>query len=135
MITREKFVAEARSWVGVRWLHQGRTRAGVDCIGLVLATCWALGLTDYDVRGYGRSPDADFMRREADRLMTRTDDVQPGDVYLMRFAPDSPPQHLAIATDHGLLHAWATARRVAEVRIPPQWRELIVATYRIPGVG
>ena len=33
-VTREMVVAEARTWIGVKWRHQGRTREGVDCIGL-----------------------------------------------------------------------------------------------------
>jgi cell wall-associated NlpC family hydrolase len=29
-------VSAARSWLGVPWRHQGRTRQGVDCAGLVV---------------------------------------------------------------------------------------------------
>ena len=133
MVTREQFLAEARSWTGVPWLHQGRNRYGVDCIGLVLVTCWALGLTDYDVKGYGRVPDADFLRAECERLMVRVREAQPGDVYLMRFKRE--PQHLAIATERGLLHAYAGAGRVVETSLPPQWRERIVGVYAVPGVA
>lgn len=133
MISRDRFLAEARSWIGVSWVHQGRTRHGVDCIGLLLVTAWALGLTDYDVRGYGRVPDGDFMRRECDRLMTRTDDPQAGDVLVMRFARE--PQHVLIRTERGVLHAWAVPGRVVEVSMPDAWRRRIVAAYRVPGVA
>lgn len=132
MVTRAQFLAEARSWIGTPWLHQGRNRYGVDCIGLVLVTAWALGLTDYDVKGYGRVPDADFLRSECERLMVRVNEPQPGDVYLMRFKRE--PQHLAIATERGLLHAYAGAGRVVETSLPPQWRERIVGVYAVPGV-
>lgn len=133
MIARETFLAEARSWLGVRWLHQGRSRLGVDCIGLLLVTCWALELTDYDVTGYGRAPNADFMRRECDRLMVRTADPQPGDVYLMRFGIE--PQHIAIVTERGILHARAASRKVVETTLPDAWRHQVVAAYTVPGVG
>ena len=133
MVTREQFLAEARSWIGTPWLHQGRNRYGVDCIGLVLVTAWALGLTDYDVKGYGRVPDADFLRAECERLMVRVNEPQPGDVYLMRFKRE--PQHLAIATGRGLLHAYAGAGRVVETSLPQQWRERIVGAYSVPGVA
>lgn len=131
-VTREQFIAEARSWIDVPWVHQGRNRHGVDCIGLLLVSCWALGLTDYDVKGYGRAPNGDFMRRECARLMIPTADPQPGDVLVMRFSRE--PQHVLIRTDRGVLHAWSVARRVVEVTMPEAWRARIVGAYRVPGV-
>lgn len=134
MTTREAFIAEARSWAGTPYVHQGRNRHGVDCIGLLLVTCWAIGLTDYDVTGYGRTPNADFMMRECDRLMTRTTDPRPGDVLLMRFHRE--PQHILILTEPArVIHAWADADRVVEVNCPPSWRRRVVAAYRVPGVA
>lgn len=132
MIPRETFLAEARSWAGVRWHHQGRSRLGVDCIGLLLVTCWALELTDYDVTGYGRSPDPAWLRAECDRLMIPTNNPQPGDVYLMRFG--TRPQHIAIVTERGLLHARAASRKVVETTLPDAWRHQVVAAYTVPGV-
>jgi cell wall-associated NlpC family hydrolase len=41
-------IAAARSWLGVPWRHQGRTRQGVDCAGLVVLVGRGLGLDDYD---------------------------------------------------------------------------------------
>lgn len=136
MIPRERFVAEARKWIGTPYLHQGRNRHGVDCIGLLLAVGWSLGLTDYDVKGYGRTPDAGFLQAECERLMNRIDldAARPGDVYLMRFTTD--PQHLGIATERGIIHAWAGgAKRVAETSMPRSWRSRIVAAYAVPGVA
>jgi hypothetical protein len=47
-------IAAARSWLGVPWGHQGRTRQGVDCAGLVVLVGRGLGLADYDTTAYGR---------------------------------------------------------------------------------
>lgn len=134
-VTREQFVAEARKWLGTPYLHQGRNRNGLDCIGLLLVVGWALGLTKYDVRGYGRTPHAGFLQAECERMMMRVkeEDARPGDVYLLRFTRD--PQHLGIATERGILHAWAGgAGCVAEVSMPRSWRTRIVAAYSVPGV-
>lgn len=131
-VTRERFVAEARVWTGTPYLHQGRNRLGVDCIGLLLVVGWSLGLTEYDVKGYGRTPNAGFLEAECERLMQRTDNALTGDVYLMRFTRD--PQHLAIATDRGLIHAWGGAGRVVETSLPLSWRSRIVRAYAVPGV-
>ena len=50
----DAIVAEARTWLGVPWRHQGRSRAGVDCAGLVVLVARALELADYDSTVYGR---------------------------------------------------------------------------------
>ena len=53
----DAIVAAARVWLGVPWRHQGRTRQGVDCAGLVVLVGRGLGLADYDTCAYGRRPE------------------------------------------------------------------------------
>lgn len=138
MVTRADIVATARSYLLVRYHHQGRNRAGLDCVGLVLATAWDLGLTAVDFDGYGTTPDGVMMRAELDRHMIRIhpDDMRPADVLLMRFELD--PQHLAIVTEMaegpGIIHAHSRARRVVEHVIDATWRARTVAAYSWPGV-
>jgi cell wall-associated NlpC family hydrolase len=139
--TPEHVVAAARAYLGVRWHHQGRSRAGLDCIGLIVRVAHDLGLSLADVHGYGRHPDGD-------RLLAglRTHCVErsgaapaPGMVALMRF--DIDPQHLAIvvpyAVDSGLaiVHALAPARRVVEHRLDAAHLASIVALFDLPGVA
>lgn len=42
----DRIVEQARTWIGVPFLHQGRTRIGVDCLGLVIAVGQELGMVD-----------------------------------------------------------------------------------------
>ena len=63
-VPREAIVAEARTWLGVPWRHQGwRRTTGCDCVGLVRGVGHALGLIDGrrgpEPRfiGYPREPD------------------------------------------------------------------------------
>lgn len=132
--TRDEVLAEARSWIGVPYLHQGRSRLGVDCVGLLIKVAHGLGMSDYDVAGYARVPSSDFLRAECERLMRRipVSQRQPADVLLLRFKRD--PQHLAVVTDRGFLHAYAGAGRVVETSMPPEWERRIVAAYALPGV-
>lgn len=132
MISRADIVATARSYMGVRWHHQGRNRAGLDCVGLVLATAWDLGLTTVDFDGYGRVPDGRMLRAELDKHMDRTDSPHIGDVLLMRI--EQQPQHLAIATDIGIIHAHAMMRRVVEHRLDDWWSSRVVGAYAWRGV-
>lgn len=115
MLTREDVVREARSWLGVRWRHQGRSRAGVDCGGLVVMVGRALGLlpVEADMKGYPVYPDGrtldDVCRRY---LVPKIGEALPGDVPLMRPAMSVPwPCHLGIVTELetgelGLIHSY-----------------------------
>lgn len=134
-------VVVARSWLGTRFHHQGRLKGvGVDCAGLVIGVAHELGLSDYDWRDYPPQPDGEQLQAACDAQMTSiaTQAIAPGDVLLMRFMPHSPhPQHLAIVGDHpagglSIIHAWAPARKVVEVRFDDDWRRKIVAAYRLP---
>ena len=144
MITRAELVAAARGWVGVPWQHQGRSRSGVDCGGLLIELARELGLADVDVGAYPMSADGHTLRalcREHMRPITLAE-LQPGDAVLVRFRPPLPESHVALVTDyrHGglaLLHALnrGDAGRVIEHRLDPYWRSLIVAGYQLPGVS
>lgn len=134
MTTRQQIVDEARSWLGVRWVHQARSRAGVDCVGLVIRVAHALGLSTYDTADYSRQPDPVRMRALlAEHLEPiAIAKAQIGDVLLMRF--DIEPQHVAIVTDIGIIHAYAQARRVVEHRVDDQWQSRIVGAYQFRGI-
>src|SRR4051812_15046922 len=105
-VTRADVVAEARSWISVRYVHQHRSKVvGVDCAGLVICVARNLGLVspDFDVNGYERSPDGQSLLATCDAFMDRIPlaSLQPGDVIVYRFG--HAPQHLGIVGDY--LHA------------------------------
>lgn len=132
MTTRADVVATARGYLGVRWHHQGRSVAGMDCAGLVVRVAHDLGLSDFDSADYGRLPLGQKMREIMDANMDRVTAYQPGDVLLMRF--ETEPQHLAIVTDYGIIHALAQSRKVVEHRLDDVWASRIVAAYKFRGI-
>lgn len=99
-------VAEAaRSLVGTPFRHRGRTRAGLDCAGVVwLARKMALGLSD-DTRDYPPRPTSrmvlEGIGRFADRISLR--DARDGDVAVLRY--DSFVTHLGVLTPTTVIHA------------------------------
>lgn len=138
MTTRAQVIDAARSYLNVRFHHQGRTRAGLDCVGLVIRVAHDLGLTTFDVSGYGRYPQADLLRRHLAEQCTPVDVVQPGDVVLMRFETD--PQHVALVGDYrygglSLIHAFAPSRKVVEHQCDSLWRGRLLGAYSLPGVA
>ncbi len=110
-------VARASAAVGVRFRVQGRSiEDGFDCVGLV---GWATGRAvpqGYPARcgDAGRAGAAlvaaGFVAVEATRA---------GDVLLLSSGPGQ--LHLAIASEVGIIHADAVARRVVERPGAPPW--------------
>jgi cell wall-associated NlpC family hydrolase len=130
---RQQIINAARSYLGCRYHHQGRNRAGIDCAGLLVCVARDVGIsTDGDQMGYSRTPDGMSLKRVLDDFGTAVDTFQPGDFLLMRF--DSQPQHIAIVTDKGIIHSYLSARRVVEHRLSEDWRARIVQAYAFPGV-
>jgi cell wall-associated NlpC family hydrolase len=134
MTTRQQIIDEARTWLNVRWVHQGRSRAGVDCIGIVIKVAHALDIFTFDTFDYSRQPDPNRLREligeHMDKIMIN--DARIGDVLLMRF--EREPQHVAFVTDAGILHAYAQVRRVVEHGFDDIWRSRVVGAYRYRGL-
>lgn len=132
-VTRDQWIGEIRSWVGVPWVHQGRNRNGVDCIGLIIASAHALGLTNFDTRTYGRAPLGDYLLRVCNEQMLRKRSADPGDVLLMRLSKF--PQHFAVLVEPGrIVHSRGEDERVVETNMPDAWWRRVVGIYSIPGV-
>lgn len=138
-------VAKARSMLGVRWSHQGRSTGRTDCLGLVLFAAQAQGLEGVDI------PD-DYERHAGPEVMvgvcrkhlievSRTD-LQPADIVVLRYATTN---HIGVAGDYpvpghvSLIHAQATHPHcVVENRLDGTWLQLVGARvagcFRFPGV-
>jgi hypothetical protein len=145
MRTAMDVVVAARQFLGVRFAHQGRTRAGLDCLGLLMATAQALDLRFHgtpahalDVPSYGTRPDMVQLKAklEAHLLPVPKRALQPADILLLKI--EGLPQHLALVSDypiageHGMIHAYAPARAVIEHRYDPHWQRATYAAYRLP---
>jgi cell wall-associated NlpC family hydrolase len=142
---KEHVVAEARSWVGTPFKHQGRAKGvGVDCVGLLIGVARRLGIVApaFDVTGYTRRPDGWTLIEECERHMGRVDQAElaSGDGVIVRF--DAEPQHFGFVAPyrHGgwsIIHATAKYGCVVETRllfgVAPMAMKF-VAAYRLPGV-
>ena len=142
-MTPDSVVAAARAAIGTPFVHQGRAPGvGLDCAGLVVQVARAHGAAYADDGSYARTPAHGLLEAALDRqsCLVRVDDGSPasrlepraGDVLLLRFAGE--PQHLAICTGDGMIHAWASVGRVCEHRLGGAWRSRIVRVYRFAGV-
>lgn len=131
-------IAEARSYLGVKWRHRGRSRHGIDCIGLVVLSLRAAGIDVTDEIGYSRTPwkyglDAHLQARFGDAV---ADDMRPGDIVTL-CAPGQPePGHVGIVASRDdrltLIHSYAALANsvVVEHGIDADWQRRIHTIYR-----
>jgi len=127
-------VAAARTWLGVPWRHQGGTRRGVDCAGLVVLVGRDLGLADYDTTAYGRWPEGHgfvtSFRAAVDGMPLPQ--AGPGDVLV--FADAAYPCHCSFLTEKlgqpHLLHAHALRRKVIEEPYAGEWPAKVKFAFR-----
>lgn len=140
MPSRDDVIAETRTWLEVPWVHQGRSRQGIDCAGLVVVVSRALSLADHDEVGYQRRPNGyNFMRPFCEHMDRKSiADMAPGDVMLFR--DGAFPCHVAILSwrlDHmTIIHAHATRKKVLEEPIEQgDWLDRSVACFAFRGIN
>jgi len=121
----------ARSMIGVPWVHQGRSRDGVDCVGLCVLALRAAGIEVHDRTDYGHDPDG-TLRAEFIRAMGMPrPDIAAGDIVIVKFRAE---RHAAIVSSNGIgltmIHADSSHGRVVEHNIDARWRKRIVGAWR-----
>lgn len=116
-------VAEARTWLGTPWHHEGGVKgAGVDCAMLLVRVFGSVGMIpDIDPRPYPidhmlHSPDERFMGWLQQYAADVTEgDPQPGDVVIYRMGRCF--SHAAIVTEWPfIIHAFRAERSVVITR-------------------
>lgn len=134
---RAAVVVAARSLVGVRFVHAGRSRNGLDCVGLLVTAATLAGLHVYDNRVYSRIVDGAYMVAELAKACAEIDvgSAAPADVLLM--AIGNHPQHVALVAEAGpggplsIIHAYQSAGMVVEHEFGAQWRRRTIGAYEL----
>src|SRR5574337_982975 len=131
-----EIVAYARSFIGTRWVHQGRTRDGLDCAGLVIRVAQDLGYSTFDTTDYARQATDETMLElcRAHLAPVPLGAIEPGDVLVFAFENQ---RHMGLVGDYpvrgelSLIHAYALGpRRVVEVRLDPVWMGRALGAFR-----
>lgn len=129
-------VAAARAYLGTRWKHQGRTKRGIDCGGLLFAVMRDIGKTPVDAPpGYGREAYRHGLEAVLEANYGKPVDREPriGDAVVFHVGR-SAPNHCGIVGDyiHGglsLIHAYAINGAVVEAPFDVTWRSLLPQVY------
>ncbi len=140
-LTRMDAVAEARTWLDTPFKHQGSLKgAACDCIGLIKGVGIALGLVDYDetgekakqFRSYSMMPDSRMMRKGLATWLVPipVPEALPADILFLAWTRE--PQHVALRTDHGIIHSYSGVGKVVEHGFDERWQKRVTAAYRYP---
>lgn len=147
-MTPARVTAEFSSWVGVPWVHQGRTRHGVDCAGLMVVVLSDLGLLPRgfrDISDYGREA-GPRLAQVVRQWCAPTEVAVEGVIVLIRWPGSHDPGHVAYCAGRNLVHAYSRmvgrtragptsqTGRVVEHRYGEPWLRQTVGLYLIPGV-
>ena len=141
-LTRAAIVAEARTWIGTRYCHQGSLKGvGCDCLGLVRGVWRACVGDEPEVPPAYAADWAEATGEEslADAALRHLipvvwENFAAGDVLLFRWRDGYVAKHVAIAASHNtMIHAHDGAS-VCEVRIAPWWRRRLAYAFAFPGV-
>lgn len=139
-------VDAARRWIGVPFRHRGRSRRGVDCVGLVVMAYSDAGIQLPDFRLYGREPHRDGMIRHMKVALgepvavapVSSSHLQTGDVIAIRYLAE--PHHAAVlgVRHYGgrpaltMIHAEGIHGAVLEQRLTPDVIDRITHVFRKP---
>lgn len=140
-MTRDEVVREARSWLGVPYRERGRSRIGIDCIGLLVVVGQAFQVPHVDHADYGAWPDPHHrILRVLGQYLDRApvDGPLPGTIGV--FAEGRLPGHVGFFSEqHGhthLIHA-RTGGPVTEQQyrpLGPRRAFRLVALFAFPGL-
>jgi len=134
MITSDKLIHSARNFMGVPFVHQGRSIEGVDCAGLLILAHRECGLEAPDMGGYARTPNGNELRThiETANVIARSTYSTPGAIVLFRFKNE--PQHVGLSTGKTLIHSFSQVGKVVEHNWDDIWIRRIVCSYKHIGV-
>lgn len=144
MTTRAILVAAGRTLIGTPYHSHARLPGiGIDCIGVPIVSSWIAGVKPrtFDFQGYSPIPDGSLMPMcKVHMVEIRREEMQPGDVIVLRFGAN--PHHVALLAPyrHGdnmlsIIHAENYRHnKVVEHRLWLDGAMQYVAAFRIPEV-
>ena len=143
MSAADAVVAEAMTWLGTPYRHQGSTKGvGCDCLGLVRGIWRAVYGSEPEAPGPyaadwaeagGRERLIDAARRHC--LEKPLANAVPGDLLVFRWRPRHPAKHLGILLpEQSFAHAYE-GHEVTVSALIPQWQRKIAAVFSFPDIS
>ena len=132
-ITRAEILAECKEWMDVPFIHQGRSKVGCDCGGLVQCVGVGAGCDAGDlpeVPTYGRDPD-DTMEKLLNKYLNKKPITQRKPASLLFFGFGKKAQHIGILSENcqTFYHGFEKEGKVVETRLDQRWLKRLRGVY------
>jgi cell wall-associated NlpC family hydrolase len=138
---RADIVKVARSYVGTPYKHQGRSRKGIDCIGLVICVAQEFGVQLIAPNDYAPSPSSNLVLKHADTqgIIIPDKKIALGRIVVMWGMTSQEAQHFAVVGDMNgrftMIHAFSKRGMVVEHSWDNFWIRRIMKVYELPGTA
>jgi len=131
-------VEVAKDLVGIRYRHQGRTRLGLDCAGLIICVAHLCMISSFDTTAYAARPNANEFTREmimAGCKQLPMTELAHGDI--LRINSHGWPVHIGIYEvdqqgQEWYIHAFLPHKMVSRDPVSPEVRVRISSVWRYP---
>tara|TARA_R100000152_G_C6777873_1_gene208044 strand:+ start:2869 stop:3270 length:402 start_codon:yes stop_codon:yes gene_type:complete len=122
----------ALAYVGTPFVHQGRSKHGLDCVGLLVQVARDLGFEAHDFTAYSLRPSSAQLMRLIGRSCDRVEgDPEVGDILVFQYIGPGWPQHAAIKTMRGMVHSYRGGpNKVVEVSFDDAWKDRLHSVWR-----
>lgn len=137
MISGDRIAEEARRWVGTPYVHQGRTRFGVDCVGLIVCVRHAVEPIPAwleEQTNYRPVPSDDRLLQRVATHCDRIETAEQGCLIVIKWPYSQHPAHVALFADGNMIHAYGKVREVVEHGYRGPWLRQTHSLWRLPGV-
>lgn len=142
LITRDQYIKQVRSLLGppsVPYVHAGRTRIGVDCVGVITLPLMELGVPFKDKRNYTNcATDIGLVSSLSEQLVPINHrERKPGDIVVLWVNKSTKlPQHVGVIVQspkghEAIVHAFSERQRVVENALG-YWANRITHAFRLP---
>jgi hypothetical protein len=138
-MTRDEIVAEARGWIGTPFRPNGRSRLGLDCLGLVVMLGRKFGIPHTDAADYSMWPSEErLILRQLGEYLDRVHPQARQDGCIGAFAQQRLPCHVGVlSTRYGrphVIHTRIAPPVVLEQLLEPQADLRLIAAFSLPGM-
>lgn len=140
MTLADNIIAEARTFKGTKFQHQGRLKnVGIDCVGFISEVAKNVGVGVEIPANYHLNEDGKVMLKLLKGHMKHVakNKMKPGDVLALcdeALREPKIPRHLAFVTEvrpETIVIIHASQHGVKEHRIDSRWRKRIHSVWRV----
>jgi len=132
---RNDIINEAKKYLNTPFLHQGRNKNGLDCLGLILIVLKNLNLYDKEHKDYSFDVDGNsfYSKLKSNLREIPYNELKNGDIILFNIAGN--PQHVGFYYKENnremIIHSYNSIGKVVTHELSFKWKRRIYSCFTI----